>query len=259
MGEYLAPFKKQLRGTPCSGYNCNMGAAAMMAGQYSLGLIDKTADDLRALVGDGERCTDPNHKDDGTSMQNAAVALAKLGVHITVYDYSDNVAFSTVEAFLRAGRSIVAHGDYDSVPTKLKGDKKFLQGRHSEFWPGLANADNVRVGDPLNDGRRFGIPKGYVEYPLAVAKRYLEEFPGKGYTIGVMDVRLLTSRVPSANIRRGTSVGTPIVATLTPNQKLRWGGVVLGTAVGGDRRWYRVWVPAVSSIGYIHASVMKPA
>jgi hypothetical protein len=261
---YLPQFEKQLTGSACGPYNCNMSASAMAAQQVSLGAINTSPDELRKLSGTAWECTDNSHLNDGTNIKDAATALARKGVHLTIFDSTDGQDFNDVIAALKGGRFAVVHGDYDQVPTKLRGDKDFL-GLHSVFFQEyvasvtLYNGTKgpaIRVGDGLNDGRRAGIPNGYVWWPVGVAKNYAVKFPGGGLTFGVIDRRRLEARV-NANVRTKPSLSGAIIRTAPRGTDFTWGAVQIGQSVGGDRRWYRVWDSARGVVGFMHASVIR--
>jgi len=263
---YLPPFEKQLTGTACEHANCNMAAAAMAAQQVSLGAINTGPDELRRLSGTAWECVDDDKTNDGTNLEDAATALARKGVTLTTFDATDGKRFSDLLAYLKKGRFAVVHGDYDQVPAALRGDKAFF-GTHSVYYQEyrasvpLYNGTKgaaVRVGDSLNDGRRAGVPNGYVWWPAAVAQHYVEKFPGTGLTFGIIDLRTLKARVPVANIRAKAATSAPIIGKLKPADKaLVWGAVQIGEAVGANRRWYRVWVPSLAKIGFMHSSVVS--
>lgn len=263
---YLANFEKQLTGSACGPYNCNMAAAAMAVQQVTMGATDTTPDALRKLSGTAGECTDRIKGNEGTTIQNAATAMAKVGVHLSVFDSGDNQGFDDVVEYLKKGRFAIAHGDYDQIPVQLRGDKDFA-GFHSVFfheYRGAVNLFNgtrgpaVRVGDGLNDGRRSGIPSGYVWWPAAVARNYMAKFPGGGFTFGLIDLRTLRSRVATANVRDRATRQSSVIATLKSGApSLVWGAAMLGETIGGDRRWFRVWVPQLARHGYMHASVVR--
>jgi len=240
-----------------------MAAAAMATQQCTLGAINTNPDQMRTLSGTAWECTDNNKLNDGTSIQDAATAMAKKGIHLAVYDSSDGRDFDDIVAFLKIGRFAIVHGDYDQIPVKLRGDKDFL-GYHSVYWQeyrasvSLYNGTKgpgIRVGDGLNDGRRTGIPNGYVWWPASVAKNYAAKFPGGGFTFGIIDKRRIEARVEGTNVRSGTSTKTASIRKLHKGDELVWGAMQLGQSVGGDRRWYRVWEPIKARVAYVHASV----
>jgi Bacterial SH3 domain len=261
---YLANYEKQLTGSACGPYNCNMAASAMLAQQVSLGAINTAPDELRKLSGTAWECTDNNKLNDGTNIKDAATALARKGVHLTIYDSTDGRTFTMLTSALKEGRFAVVHGDYDQVPRQLRGDKDFL-GLHSVFFHEYAaqvalyngtRGPGIRVGDGLNDGRRAGIPNGYVWWPLKVAENYAVKFPGGGLTYGLMDRRRLEARV-NANVRTKPALSGKIIRTAPKGTDFTWGAVQIGQAVGGDRRWYRVWDTSKGVVGFMHASVIR--
>lgn len=263
---YLPNFEKQLTGSQCAPYNCTMASTAMAVQQSSLGAIDTNADDLRKLSGTWTNCYDADPTNNGTGVADSVTAAARKGVHMTGLDRYDGKTFNDVVAYLKAGRFAAVHGDYDQIPVALRGDKDFL-GNHSTFWheyrasvSGLYNGTTgaaIRVGDPLNDGRRTGIPNGYVWWPVAVAKNYMEKFPGTGMTLAIIDRKIATVRVDVANVRSGPSTATSVVTKLTRGKQVAWGVVVIGQSVAGDRRWYRVWEPTTAKVAFMHASVVS--
>ena len=262
---YLAQFEKQLTGTDCGPYNCNMAAAAMAVQQVSLGALDTNADEMRLLSGTRPTCTDHIRGNEGTDIQDAAVAMARKGVHLTVYDSSDGKTLEGIIEALKIGRFAIGHGDYDQVPLALRGDKDYL-GLHSAFFHEYRESVSlynglkgpaVRVGDGLNDGRRAGIPNGFVWWPVTVVKNYMTKFPGDGLTYGLLDLRKVVVRVSTANVRASTTTESEILRTISRGADLVWGAVQIGQSVGGDRRWYRVWEPVTAKVGFMHASVVR--
>jgi len=263
---YLPPFEKELTGSACEHANCNMAAAAMAAQQVSLGAIQTGPDELRTLSGTAWECVDNDKTNDGTNIEDAVTALARKGVTLTTFDATDGKHLGDLLAYLKKGRFAIVHGDYDQVPTKLRGDKDFF-GLHSVYFQEYrasvplyngTKGPGIRVGDPLNDGRAPGVPLSYIWWPTAVAQAYAEKFPGTGLTFGIIDLRTLKARVPVANIRAKATTSSTIIGRLKPADKaLVWGAVQIGGAVGANRRWYRVWVPSLAKIGFMHSSVVS--
>jgi hypothetical protein len=246
MATYLPDFKKQLTGTKLGPYNCNMAAAAMLADAATLGIVNVSADAMRRASGRDEPA--------GTTIADALTALAAYGVHPTGYDASDGLTYGRLLELVSAGRSAIVHGDYDAVPTALRGDKDF-EGYHSVFLAGLVPS-GATIGDPLNDGRRPGIPRGWVVWPLDVLRLYMERFPGAGLTAAIMRLGTATVRVPVANVRAGPSRSSAIITRLRAGRRLRASEKPdLGESVGGDRRWWRVLLPT-GGVAWMHASVV---
>ena len=252
---YRPTFEKQGTGSALGWKNCGAASGAMLTDRSTLDLKDPSPDAFRTATGDFEG---------GLMIAQVGTALTKYGVPHTVYDASDGYTFDALVADLKRGKGAVVNGDYDVVPKALAGSDTF-DGFHSEYWHQVV-ATGIVVGDPLNDGRRLAsgrvVPKGYVVYPLAVARAYVEKFdrqvPGTGIHAAVMDLRRLRSRGTYAvNVRAAASTSSAILGRIRGTTTLAWGGTVLGQSVAGNRTWYRVWHPATSRIAYVHASVVR--
>jgi hypothetical protein len=246
---YRATFEKQGTGSALGWKNCGAASGAMLADQATLQLTDPTPDAFRKLTGDFSG---------GLVISQIGSVLTKLGVPNTVYDASDGYTFDKLVLDLKRGRFAVVNGDYGTVPDSLVGDRAF-NGYHSEFWHAVT-ASGIVVGDPLCDGRRAGIPKGYLTYPMAVARKYVEEFdrevPGTGIHACIMDLKRLKARSGVTNVRADHTRKSAVIGTIKGATTLVWGGTVAGESIGGNNVWYRVWYPASSRIGYCHSSVV---
>lgn len=252
---YLAAFEKQLTGSALAGSNCGAASGAMLTDQATLRLRNPEPDSFRRATGD----------------YSGGLFIATIGrtmeleynVPVTVYDASDGLTWTQLTAFLKQGRFAVVNGDYDQVPYSLRGDKDFT-GLHSVVYHHF-NTDRSRllVGDPLNDGRRPGIPKGWVWWPSDVARNYVQKYdrevPGDGLHACVMDLRRLRARpvTPYTNIRLSAEKDAPIIGKFGGSQTVVWGGTVKGEAIANNTLWYRVWCPTAAKIGYCHSSVVS--
>jgi len=249
---YRAGFEKQLTGSALGSVNCNSASGAMLADQATLGLKNPTPDAFRKATGD--------HVGGMPIALIGSTLEHTYGVGVTVYDASDGYTFDKLVADLKRGKFAVVNGDYDQVPHYLAGSRTF-DGLHSEFWHRWTPTGIV-VGDPLCDGRRTGIPKGYVKYPLSVARNYVEkynrEIPGNSIHACVMDLKRVKARPVSPNtvVRSQPTRASASIGSFGGTTTLAWGGVVIGESIGGNRTWYRVWFPAASRIGYCHSSVV---
>jgi hypothetical protein len=248
---YRAGFEKQLTGSTLGGKNCAAASGAMLADQATMGLKNPTPDAFRKASGDFVG---------GLYIGQVASTLQRAyGVHTTVYDASDGYTWPEMLADLKRGRFMVVSGDYDQVPYALKGDKSFSD-FHAVFYHAVEGA-YVVVGDPLNDGRRPGIPKGYVKWPLSLAERYVERFDaqvaGSSLHAAVMDLKRLKARPvqPPTNIRALPNRSAAVIGKFGGSTLVTWGGTVVGESIGGNNVWYRVWWPAAARIGYCHSSV----
>jgi hypothetical protein len=246
---YRATFKKQGTGSLLGWKNCGAASGAMLVDQFTLGAVSPTPDAFRKRTGDFSG---------GLMVAQIGNAAESYGARVTVYDASDGYTYERLVADLQVGKFAVATGDYDVVPNYLAGDKTFA-GLHSEFWH-VPTTGGIVVGDPLNDGRRVGIPKGYVTYPFNVAREYVNKLdrqvPGNGIHAVVMDRQRVRARTGiTANVRLGPSTASTVVGRIRGTTALVWGTTVLGSSVAGNRLWYRLWWPTTSRIAFVHSSV----
>ena len=262
---YFPRHKRQLTGTACGKANCNMAAAAMYADRWSLGLIDRTSDELRTLSGTSSRCLNAIKSDDGTTLGEAATALGRIGVPLaTSRGWYDPVKWLSL---IRGGGYGIVHGDYEFVPNWLSGDNEF-DGIHSiaclahhtdvTFIDG-SKGPGYLIGDGLDDGRADypsgeRAPHGLVWWPEGIFNRYAGAY---GWRIAAPPgLRFLRARDDYAYVRSTPSrVNAPLGRLTT--QTLAHAGTVIGSAVAEDRRWYRVWWAAMGVIAYCHASVVR--
>jgi hypothetical protein len=255
---YRAKFEKQLTGSSMGGSNCGAASGAMLADQSSLGLKNPTPDQFRRNTGDWSG---------GLIISLIGSTLEQdYGIPVHVYDASDGYTFEDLLIHLKRGRFAVVNGDYGTVPTRLTGSDTFNE-LHSEFWHQYSPTKGILVGDPLNDGRKLAwsgrvVPKGYVWYPIDVARKYVNSFdrqvPGVGIHACVMDLKRLRARPvsPETNIRESPERGSTVIGKFGGTQTVAWGGVVRGQSIAGNTVWYRVWCPSASKIGYCHSSVV---
>lgn len=248
---YRAKFEKQNTGSALAWSNCAAASAAMLADQSTLGMKDPTPDRIRKLTKDFEG---------GLTMSQVGSALDRIGIHTTVYDGSDGYTWRKMHEDLLEGRFMVVAGDYDVIPVELRGDKDY-GGFHAVFFHEVDDG-HVIVGDPLNDGRREDIPRGYLRWPIEVAKAYVQavnnQIPGDSLHACVMDLRLLTHRSNrrGCNIRRLPDRASPITGRIANGEDAVWGGTVKGQMVNGSDVWYKVWNVDANRIGYAHSAVV---
>jgi len=245
---YLPRFEKQLTGSPLASTNCGAASGAMLVDQATLGLKDPSPEMFRRQTGDMEG---------GLLIGGITTAMEYFGVPVTSYDWEDQLDWPALLSMLKAGRFAAVSGDYDALPLKYRGDKDF-EGRHSVMYQAVT-AKGVRVGDPLNDGRYAGIPKGWQIWPTEVARDYVLRFTqpltGGIYAV-VMQKRQVEVRT-IANVRIHPARDAFILTTLREGKRLTYGGTEQGQAVAGNRTWFKVWVPSAEKVGYVHSSVVK--
>lgn len=249
---YTATFRKQGTGSVLGWKNCGAAAGAMLVDQGSLGNHKPTPDGFRARTHDFSG---------GLIIGQIGSAIESYGVGVHVFDASDGLDWGDLVSYLKVGRFAVVQGDYDQVPFALRGDKDFRD-FHSVVYHQIAGS-RIRVGDGLNDGRRPGIPKGWVWWPLEVAKNYVERFdrqvPGNGLHAAVLDRKRLKARPvsPNTQVRSGPGRSYPAIGSFGGASTVIWGDTVVGESVGGSRVWYRVWLPSAAKIGFCHSSVVS--
>jgi hypothetical protein len=252
---YRAGFEEQLTGSALGPVNCNSASGAMLADEATLGLQNPTPDQFRRNTGDTSG---------GMPIATIGETLEHhYGVGVTVYDASDGYTFDKLVLALKRGQHAIVNGDYAVVPHSLAGSKTF-DGYHSEYWHSWT-AKGIVVADPLCDGRPLPgggrAPKGYVLYPLAIARKFVEQFDhevvGRSIHCAIMDLKRLKPRSGgTTNIRVLATRKSAILGTFRGTQTLVWGGTVKGESIGGNNVWYRVWFPAKAKLAYVHSSVV---
>ena len=248
---YRAVFRKQDTGSPLGWKNCGASSGAMLVDQGSLGNHKPTPDAFRKRTHDFSG---------GLMIGQIGDAIESYGVGVHVYDASDGLTFAELMVFNKVGRFAVVQGDYDQVPYALRGDKDFRD-FHSVVYQEIEGS-SIWVGDSLNDGRRPGIPKGWIKWPLSVAKNYVERFdrqvPGTGLHAAVLDRKRLKARPvsPETKVRSGPGLSYSVIGSFGGSTTIIWGDTVTGEAVGGSRVWYRVWLPSAAKVGFCHSSVV---
>jgi len=246
---YRATFEKQGTGSALGWKNCAAASGAMATDQGKLRIKDPSPDTFRAATGDFSG---------GLAIRQVGSTLEHYGVTNTVYDGTDGYTFDKLLAALKRGQFACVAGDYDQVPYSLRGDKGF-DGLHTEYWHRVTST-GITVGDPLNDGRRAGIPNGYVTYPFSVARNYVEkldrQIPGNSIHACVLDVHKIKSRGGNANVRADHTRASIVIGTINGTTRLVTGGTVTGQSINGNSTWFKVWFPAASKLGYCHSSVV---
>lgn len=255
MGIYYRPtFEKQATGSRLQWVNCAAASGAMLTDRATLGIKDPTVDRFRKKT---------NDKIGGLHMSAVGDALEEFGVDAIVWDNDDRLKFDRVEKMAKRGQSLVIAGDYETLPYRLRGDKDY-KGDHSVFLFRMFKNESI-IGDPLNDGRRANIPKGWITWPNSEVYQYVKRFDLQttggihAATARLQWVRP-RSQVRQADVRSKPEKNAPIIGQLEWGKKLNTGGTVVGEMIRDQRRWFKVWWPkGGGQIGYIHASVVYRA
>jgi len=252
MGKFYKPsFEKQLTGSDLASFNCAAASGAMLTDRATLGIKDPSPDRFRRKTGDDKG---------GLYMGAVGNALEAFGVDAIVWDADDHLRWKRVKTMAQRGQSLVIAGDYEEIPLKLRGDKDFRDD-HSVFLYRMFTKVSI-IGDPLNDGRRPGIPDGWVQWPNEVVYAYVRRFDlqtqgGIHAATARLDWVKPRSQVRAADVRTKPEKDAPIIGQLEWGKRLNTGGTVVGETIRGQERWFKVWMK--SQIGYIHSSVVYKA
>ena len=196
----MPTFVRQLDGSPNAGDNCGPASVAMALRWATAHDIEPTPSAVRAAMKDptgGTYMSDHRLAWDTYRERNAGRWDVKPMRYFAAGDFADLLAA------LGNGKAATIAIDYSKVPQALKGDPLF-NGLHSVFLAATrerAGITEIKVFDPLNDGRRPGIPgPGPIWYPktaLRNAAAAVVSQPGKAmYNI----------------VQRGTKLGPPPVS-----------------------------------------------
>ena len=153
----MPTFVRQLDGSPNAGDNCGPASIAMALRWATAHEIMPTPSAVRAAMKDptgGTYMSDHRLAWDTYRERNAARWDVKPMRYFAAGDFADLLTA------LGNGKGATIAIDYSKVPQSLKGDPLF-NGLHSVFLAATrerAGMTEVKVFDPLNDGRRPGIP-----------------------------------------------------------------------------------------------------
>lgn len=175
---YLVPQLNQ--GTPLDGDNCGPASVASALRWSTAHDVEPSPPEVRSRFGD---------KVGGTQMADHVKAYdsytreaSDLGWELKPAIYHDRDAWEKLLADLDLGRAMTLAIDYSRVPKHLKGDPKF-DGLHAVFVSKVRDRGEqteIRVWDPLCDGRRPGIPRGPLWYPKLTLKAAAAGYAGAG-------------------------------------------------------------------------------
>lgn len=265
---YTPQFIKQLDGSRFASTNCTPASSCMAAIRHYRGANPAGTAPwypypswVRAVMGDTSG---------GTNLgQNSSIFYYKYAISFTV-KYKQ--AWSEFKTWIRAGRGAVLQGAYDVVlPTVFDASGSFT-GNHAVYVNAARyNTTYSRwefyVGDPLADGRRTGIPKGYKWWPESLLRAFAGRLVVGSYRLGsgyvyamyTKDTETTTVTAPTVTLRFSATRATPRVcypryahATIrakptslsTAVKVVRRGSVIFkhyqrttGPLVGGSRVW----------------------
>jgi len=178
----MPTFVRQLDGSPNAGDNCGPASVAMALRWATAHEIMPTPSAVRKAMKDptgGTYMSDHRLAWDEYRERNAVRWDIKPMRYFAAGEFNDLITA------LGNGKGATIAIDYSKVPQSLKGDPLF-NGLHSVFLAATrerAGQTEVKVFDPLNDGRRPGIPgPGPIWYPkvaLRNAAAAVVNQPGK--------------------------------------------------------------------------------
>jgi len=171
----------QLDGSPYSSVNCgpaSIAAALRWATDHD---VEPTPSQVRKHIGDFTGGIRPDQVRSGWEPYIAVAA--KRGWVLQDVQYRPGVPFDRLMATLDKGHGALVPILYSQVPMRLRGSKTF-KGNHAIFCQGTRTYNGIRqirVYDPLNDGRMDDIPeRGPVWYPESVLRDACAGYSGNG-------------------------------------------------------------------------------
>lgn len=224
MAVYRPPFIKQLDGSAYAGFNCTCASTAMAIVRHRRGSNPPgtapwypTPRYIRSATGDYSG---------GTNLdQNRRVAYNKYGVALTIkYKHP----WSYFRSYIKSGRGAVLQGGYDVIrATKYSGSSTFY-GNHAVYVNQVRYNTTYKryeylVGDPLCDGRRTGIPKGYQWMPESLLKSFAGRLLVGSYRLGIGYVYAMYTKVTESTTTTTTTSTTITLrygAHVSPPRKL---------------------------------------
>jgi hypothetical protein len=173
---YRPAFVKQGDGSRCQWSNCNCAAHAMAAMRHREGVDPRNSHGWPPTPSEIRNYISP-HSCGGTDLGDGERALIHLyGVDLSV---RWDVPWTTFRSLIISGRGAVVPIQYSVIsPTKFDASPGFTGGHGIYVNERRASDGAFLVGDPLADGRRKGIPKGYQWWPASLLQRAAMAFPG---------------------------------------------------------------------------------
>ena len=171
----------QLDGSPNAAVNCgpaSIAAALRWATDHD---VEPTPSQVRKQIGDFTGGIRPDQVRAGWEPYIAVAA--KRGWVLQDVQYRPGIPFDRLMASLDKGHGALVPILYSQVPMRLRGSKTF-KGNHAIFCQGTRTQNGIKqikVYDPLNDGRAEGIPaRGPVWYSEAILRDACAGYSGDG-------------------------------------------------------------------------------
>lgn len=178
----MSVFVRQLDGSAHAGDNCGPAAVASALRWATGHRLAPTPTQVRRRMGDKQGGTSPAAQAD--AWKTFAPEAERLGLTLREMKYRPRAEFARLLDLLRSGFAATIAIDYSLVPDELKGDPVF-DGYHAVFVSRIRQTagakHEIKVWDPLCDGRRAGIPgPGPVWYDERVLRRAAGGYAGSG-------------------------------------------------------------------------------
>ena len=173
-------FVPQLDGSKHQGDNCGPASIAMALRWSTAHKVAPTPSEVRRAMGDPIGGT--NIVDWPKGYDAFADDAKAEGFILREAKYQPGRSWEDLLGVLADGGAMCLVIDYSRVPDHLKGDRKF-DGYHAVFVSRVrerGTATELRVWDPLCDGRRAGIPRGPLWYPKLTLKAAAAGYAGAG-------------------------------------------------------------------------------
>lgn len=171
----------QLDGSPYASVNCGPASIAAALRWATNHDVEPTPSDVRKRVGDFSGGIRPDQVRAG--WEPYIDVAAKKGWVLQDVQFRPGIPFDRLMATLDKGHGALVPILYSQVPMRLRGSKTF-KGNHAIFCQGTRTQNGIkqiRVYDPLNDGRAEGIPaRGPVWYSEAILRDACAGYSGSG-------------------------------------------------------------------------------
>lgn len=180
----MPTFVRQLDGSPHDDDNCGPASVASALRWSTEHDVAPSPSSVRKGIGDFEGGTNPADLETGWEAFRGRAKARGWDLSTMRYRQSEDVE-KLIEA-LRNGHAATLAVLYAEVPLRLSGDPKFRgpEDFHSVFVAAIRERPGrteVKVFDPLCDGRRAGIPgPGPVWWPLSVMRKAAAGYAGPG-------------------------------------------------------------------------------
>ena len=192
MTAYEPRFQSQLGRGPTDTTDCGVRSTQMAIDWATNGARRPRPEELRTRMGVTDGGTSPADWVEAIESYDTAEELDGKFEHLSASDVTDSpTAWQRVASHIAAGRGAVLAVDYRIYRRLMpaKAGSATFNGNHAIFFLGCrkrATGTQFLAWDPLNDGRRAGIPSGPVWVDSAKVRAACERVNQKGTVYGVL-------------------------------------------------------------------------